>query len=73
MGLPKGLAKATGYYNTLAAWADWRKLAAQVTAAGHADLVAQYQPPEGAGWREIDRASARLKAALARHQKPGQT
>ena len=73
MGMPRGLAKATGYYSTLAAWADWRKLAAQVTAAGYADLIAQYQPSEGAGWRRVDRASARLKAAFARHQKPGPT
>ena len=76
MGMPKGLARATAYYSTLAAWADWRKLAAEVTAAGHADLVAQYQPSEGAGWRKVDAepkartASARLKAAFAARQLP---
>ena len=73
MGMPKGLARATAYYSTLAAWADWRKLAAEVTAAGHADLVAQYQPSEGASWRKIDKASARLKAAFAVRQKAPST
>ena len=70
MGMPKGLVKANAHYGNLAAWADWRKLAAEVTAAGHADLVAQYQPSEGAGWRKIDKASARLKAAFAARQLP---
>ncbi len=68
MGMPRGLIKATAYYNTLAAWDDWRKLAAQATQAGHADLVAQCRPPEGAGWCKVDRAIAKLKAALAAQQ-----
>jgi hypothetical protein len=41
MGMPKGLAKATAYYNKIAAWADWQKLAAEMTAVGFADLVAE--------------------------------
>jgi hypothetical protein len=72
MGMPKGLAKATSYYNQLAAKGDWQKLAAEMTAAGFADLVAECQPPEGAGWRKIDRAIARLKAAVAARQKARQ-
>ena len=73
MGMPRGLVKATAHHNNLAAWADWRKLVAEVTAAGFANLAAEHQPPEGAGWRKMDRASARLKAAFARHQQPGPT
>jgi hypothetical protein len=69
MGMPKGLAKATAYFNQLAALADWQKLSAEMTAAGFADLVAECQPPQGASWRKIDKASARLKAAVAARQK----
>ena len=71
MGMPKGLVKTTAYFNTVAAREDWRKLAAEVTAAGFADLVVAHQPPEGAGWRKIDRAIAKLKAAVATRQKAG--
>ena len=71
MGMPKGLAKVTNYYSTIAAKADWQKLADQVTAAGFVELVAHYRPPEGAGWRKIDRATARLRAAFAARQRTG--
>jgi hypothetical protein len=68
MGMPKGFAKATNYYNRLEAWNDWRKLAAQATQAGFGELVTRHQPPEGAGWRRVDKHIARLKAALAAQQ-----
>ncbi len=63
--MPKDLAKATAYDNNIATWADWRNLVAQVTAAGFSYLVAQYEPPEGAGRRKIDKATAKLRAAFA--------
>jgi hypothetical protein len=72
MGMPKGLVKATAFYNRISAQADWQKLAAEMTAIGFADLVAECQPPEGASWRKIDKASARLKAAVAARQKAEQ-
>ncbi len=71
MGMPKGLAKATAYYNKLAAWADWKKLADQVTGAGCEDLVAEHRPPAGAGWRKVDKASAKLRAVFALRPKDG--
>lgn len=64
MGMPRGLSKATNYYNRLEAWRDWRKLASEVEGAGLIDLVVKYAPPETAGWRKIDKAIADLRDAF---------
>ena len=61
----RNIARINNYYNRIAAWEDWRKLAAQAAAAGHTDLVAQYQPAEDAGWRVIDKQIGKLRTALA--------
>jgi hypothetical protein len=61
----RNLARIQNYYNRLAAWDDWRKLEQVALAAGQADLVERYQPPEDAGWRKIDKAIAALRQALA--------
>lgn len=69
MGMPKGLAKDTNYYNRLEAQRDWEKA---VQAAGNvpvAEIVAIAPKPEY-GWRKIDKCTAKLKArieALERH------
>lgn len=64
MGMPRGLIKATAYYNNLAAWEDWHKLAKEASQKGYHDLVAQFQPPESAGWRRVDKAIAKLRVAM---------
>ena len=64
MSMPKGLAKATNYYNRLEAQCDWNKLATDVSNAGRLDLVDKFRPNEDAGWRKIDKAIAALREAF---------
>lgn len=64
MGMPRGLIKATAYFNNLEAWKDWQKIKEQAIAAGLADLAEQLQPPEEAGWRKVDKAKAKLRKAI---------
>ena len=68
MAMPRGLIKTTAYYNRIESWRDFRKLAAQVEQAGYGDLVKKHQPPETAGWRRVDKAAAKLKAAFVAAQ-----
>lgn len=65
----RNLSRITNYYNRLQAQADWRKLADQATAAGHADLAQRYQPPADAGWRKIDHCIDQLREALEQTNK----
>ena len=53
---PRGLIKATAYYNNLQAWADWNKLTDYALTLGLGDLVKQYEPPPGSGWRKVDKS-----------------
>jgi hypothetical protein len=65
MGMPRGLAKITNYYNRLEAQRDWEKA---VLAAGNvpiAEIVAVAPKPEY-GWRRIDKCTAKLKALIAK-------
>jgi hypothetical protein len=73
MGMPKGLGKATNYYNRLEAIHDWNKLASEVSAAGMSDLAAQYRPDESDGWRKIDKAIAALRKAFQHRLQAGVT
>jgi hypothetical protein len=68
--MPRGLAKATNYYNRIAAWEDWERLDYQAETAGHKDLVERYAPPTDAGWRKIDKCIAALRSALEGHPSP---
>jgi hypothetical protein len=70
MSMPKGLAKATNYYNRLEAWRDWNKLATKVSNAGKSDLVEKYRPAEDAGWRKVDKAIAALREAFQQSVEP---
>ena len=62
--MPRGLIKATAYYNNVAAWQDWGAIAAQAEAAGLGDAVASTKPETGAGYRRVDKAIGKLRAAM---------
>lgn len=66
MGMPRGLAKATNYYNRLEAQIDWEKA---VLAAGNVPVhqIAAIAPKPEYGWRKIDKCTAKLKALIALH------
>lgn len=70
MSMPKGLGKATNYYNRLEAWRDWGKIANQVMQAGRVDLVQKFAPPDSAGWRKIDKAISALREAFQHSVQP---
>ncbi|MBP8291738.1 MAG: hypothetical protein KAX65_03125 [Caldilineaceae bacterium] len=62
--MPRGLIKATAYYNNVAAWQDWGAIAAQAEAAGLGDAVVSAKPETGAGYRKVDKAIGKLRAAM---------
>lgn len=68
MGMPKGLAKATNYYNRLEAQHDWERISKEMVEAGYVELVAKHTPPRGAGWRKIDKCIAALRADVDKAQ-----
>ncbi len=49
---------------TAQAWKDWQLLAKEALPVMGADEVAKYKPPEGAGWRTIDKKIVDLRAAI---------
>lgn len=59
-----GLWKIHHAVQTSEAWKDWAQVAKRATDAGRIDLVAKYQPPLGAGWRRVDKAIEKVRAAL---------
>lgn len=63
MGMPRGLIKATAYYNNIEARKDWARIAAQYPA-----IAARFAPPENAGWRKIDRAIAKVRVAVEKEK-----
>lgn len=56
---PKGLIKATAYYNNIEARKDWERLAAQ-----YPELAKQFEPPPNAGYRKIDKCIAKLREKI---------
>lgn len=54
----RNFARINNYYNRLAAWEDWNKLAAQSP-----ELAEKFKPTPGATWRKIDKCIAKLRAA----------
>jgi hypothetical protein len=64
MGMPRGLAKATNFYNKQEAWKDWLRLAKQAHLMNCSDLVRKFQPADNAGWRKIDKATAALREEM---------
>jgi hypothetical protein len=59
------------YKNRKDAWEAWRKLAAEVNAAGYEDLVKKYQPHNRAGHRQISKSIARLTEDYRRKLREG--
>ena len=66
MTMPRGLIKATNYWNNVEAWRDWKALSAKAVDMGMAEIVRKYEPTPDAGWRRIDKALAKLRAELAK-------
>lgn len=62
--MPRGLIKATAYYNNIQARDDWRWLAEYAAAHGHGADAERLQPPADAGYRKIDKAIKALMAAM---------
>lgn len=48
------------YWNNIEARKDWARIAAQ-----YPEIAAKYAPPEGASYRKIDKAIAKVKAEVA--------
>lgn len=63
--MPRGLIKATAYYNNVAAWQDWFAIATQAEAAGLGDAVVRVKPEIGDGYRKVDKAIGKLRIAMA--------
>lgn len=59
----RGLIKATHYYATQQARADWAQLAEYAKAQGHGAAVVELEPPRDAGHKTIDK---RINALMAR-------
>jgi len=59
----RGLVKATHYYSTQQARADWAQLAAYANARGHGAAVVELEPPQDAGHKTIDK---RINALMVR-------
>jgi len=60
--MPRGLIKATSYYNTIEARRDFWKLAYEIVDAGHSEIVVKHTPPVNAGWRKIDKSLSAMRA-----------
>lgn len=59
----RGLIKATHYYSTQQARADWAQLAEFAKTHGHGAAVIELEPPQDAGHKTIDK---RINALMAR-------
>lgn len=62
--MPRGLIKLTAIANNMAAWDDWAAIAAQ-----YPEVAMKYTPPEGAGWRVVDKAIAKVRAEIISKEK----
>jgi len=60
----RNFARINNYYNRIQAQADFDKLAKRLSHAGYSGLVEKHMPPEGAGWRKIDKCIARLRKEI---------
>lgn len=60
----RGLVKATHYYATQQARADWQQLAAYARAQGHGAAVVELEPPADAGHKTIDKRIDKLMAVV---------
>jgi hypothetical protein len=59
----RNFARINNYYNRLEAWKDWNALAQK-----YPDRAKQFQPPEDASWRTIDKRIGWLKNAIKREE-----
>lgn len=61
--MPRGIARIQNWANKQAAWEGWNALAAD-----YPELATKFQPKENAGWRTIDKASKKLREAIAQDE-----
>ena len=61
----RNLNRMSNYWNRVAAWRDWKKLADYAIEQGHQKLVLQTTPADNATWRKIDQCTAELERLLA--------
>ena len=65
MGCPRGLIKLTAVANNLEAWRGWEKLKASALEQGiDIHLIEDISPPDGAGWRVVDKAIVKLREIM---------
>lgn len=62
----RNLNRMLNYWNRVAAWRDWKKLADYAIEHGHRELVLQTTPADNATWRKIDQCIEELKRLLAK-------
>ena len=60
----RGLIKATHYYATQQARADWAQLAAYAKANGYGVAAVELEPPANAGHKTIDKRIDKLMARM---------
>jgi hypothetical protein len=59
MGMPRGLIKATAYYNKIEALKDWQKLADEIN---DPEVTEKYKPLPTDGWKTVDKKIAKMRA-----------
>jgi hypothetical protein len=62
--MPRGLKQLTHAASTQAAWRDWHTLQSWCVRHGHDELATRHTPPEGAGWKTVDRSITALRVDL---------
>jgi hypothetical protein len=62
--MPRGPKRLTHAVSTQAAWRDWHAIEVWARENGHFELAARHTPPEGAGWKTVDRSITALRTDL---------
>lgn len=51
-------------FNKREAWRDWANMCKRAAELKRVDLIRKHRPPFTAGWKTIDKRTARLRAEL---------
>jgi hypothetical protein len=60
--MPRGLKKLTHAASTQAAWQEWRAIQSWCDQNGRGELAGRHTPPEGAGWKTVEKVITALRA-----------